>query len=232
MRFAPKLFLLLPTLMAALTACDSAKDGGDTTAPGPAAKPAIQVVARTVAIEKTIKGHSPGGGTEVESWSASDGQVYVVVTADLVHNKCAKGDKIETKNASLLIPGADQIAIAGGGATKRDVCVMCQPSEPLDCSGGSAEMRPFTFVFSVPKDADVPKAKLRYGGQESPLSDAKITDRRGNDKIDKQIQAKEQQIARLQKKLEGTGSVPAGKLILGEMAEIKQEIETLKSKRK
>jgi hypothetical protein len=232
MRFAPKLLVLLPALMAALMACDPPDKGGDTTGAGPAAKPATQVVVRSVTIEKTIKGRAPSGGVELESWSAMDGHVYTVVTADLVHNKCAPGDKIDTKNASLIVPGADQIAIAGGGATARDVCVMCQPSEPLNCSGGSAEMRPYTFVFSVSKDADVTKAKLRYQGQEAPLADAKLTDRRGNDKIDKQIQAKEQQIARLQKKLEGTGSVPAGKLILGEMAEIKQEIETLKSKRK
>ena len=93
-------------------------------------------------------------------------------------------------------------------------------------------MRPYTFVFSVPEDADVTKAKLRYGGGESALSDAKIADRRGNDEINQKIREKEQQIAQLQKKLENTGSVPAGKLILQEMDEIKREIEVLKGKRK
>ncbi|MBW2457888.1 MAG: hypothetical protein JRI68_25505 [Deltaproteobacteria bacterium] len=228
MRFSPLVLLLLPALMA----CDSSNKDGDPSSPTAAAKPAVVIVARDVTVEKTIQGHAPGGGVEEESWSAVDGEVYVVVTADLVHNQCAEGDKIEAKNATLLVPDKGEIKISGGGATLRDLCVMCQPSDALDCSGGSAEMRPYTFVFSVPEKTDVAKAKVRYGGGESPLSDAKIADRRGNDKINKQIRHKEIQIAGMQKKLENTGSVAGGKLILQEMDEIRREIEVLKNKRK
>jgi len=229
MRFFPVL-LLAPAM--ALLACDSDNKGGDTTVPTAAAKPAVVVVAREVTVEKTIKGHAPGGGVAEESWSATEGQVYAVVTADLVHNRCSPGDKIEAKNATLLVPGTDEVKVAGGGATLRDLCVMCQPSAPLDCSGGSAEMKPYTFVFSIPEKAEVAKIKLRYAGGESPLSDAKIADRRANDEVNQKIREKEKEIARLQKKLENTGSVSAGKLILQEIDEIKRDIEVLKSKRK
>ncbi len=228
MRFSPLLLLLLP----AVVACDPPKKDGDPASPTATAKPAVVVVAREVTAEKTIKGHAPGGGVDEESWSAVDGEIYVVVTADLVHNQCAKGDKIEAKNATLLIPDKGEMKVTGGGVTLRDLCVMCQPSAPLDCSGGSAEMRPYTFVFSVPDKTVVANAKLRYSGGESPLSDAKITDRRGNDEINKKIRHKEIQIAGLQKKLENTGSVSGGKLIIQEMDEIRREIEVLKNKRK
>lgn len=227
MRLSPLHLLLLPTLMA----CDASNKDGDPTSPTAAAKPAVVIVTRDVTVEKTVTGHAPGGGVEEESWSAVDGEVYVVVTADLVHNQCAKGDKLEAKNATLLVDKTE-ITVAGGGVNLRDLCVMCEPSDALDCSGGSAEMRPYTFVFSVPEKTDVAKAKVRYGGGESPLSDAKITDRRGNDEINKKIRHKEIQIAGLQKKLENTGSVSAGKLILQEMDEIRREIEVLKNKRK
>jgi len=227
--------LLAPVLCSLLSlpfGCDSPKtqEGGTTAAS--ASKPAVQVVVRAVELATTISRHAAAGGGEDESWSALEGKAYAVVTADLVHNQCAAGDKITTERASLVLAGGAKAETTGGGVSPDKLCVLCAASDAVDCRGGVAAMRPFTFVFSVPASADLSKAKLHYGDQQAPLSDAKIVDKRGNEKLDRQIQAKQDEIKALKKKLENTGSQSAGKIILSEIDAKKGEIAALEKQRK
>ncbi len=231
MRHAFLLPLVVTTTL--LAACDEPKGtGGEASASAAAAKPAIQVVVRRVSVQKKITGPPPVRGAEPETWTAFEGKIYAVVTADLVHNSCKEGDKLDAGKASLKLPDGGKAELKGGGANKDSLCVLCQPSEKLACSGGQAGMRPFTFIFSVPEKADVSKATLSYSGVESALSDGELTDRRGNDDLDREIEAKKQQLAVLKKKLENTSNTANGKIILGEMDVLKKKIEALEKKRR
>ena len=225
-RITLPLLLIVPLL-----GCDSPKDsGGSTPASAAAAKPSVEVVARSVGLLATITGNAPGAG-EKETWEALEGQMYAVVTAEIARNDCADGDKLSSAHASIIVD-KKTIKATGGGELADKLCVLCQAEEEKGCSGGAGPLKPFTFVFSIPKDADITKAKLRYKDSDAELSSAKLTDKRGNDEVNAEIKAKRAQIEKLKKKLENTGSIPKGKIILGEIEQIEKEIETLEGKRK
>jgi len=213
-----------------LLACNSPK-GGSETAPGAATKPGIDLVVRSVAIQKTIK-KGAVAGEEDERWDALDGKVYAIVTADIGLNSCTDGDKIDSRKASLLLDGGQPAATEGGGPNPEKLCVLCQPSESAGCRGGQAPLHRFTFVFSVPEKSDIGKAQLRYQDRDAPLSVADITDKRGNDELDKQIEEKEAKLKAMKKRLENTGSKADGEILIGEMDALKKESDTLKKKRR
>lgn len=225
----------VPTLLFALTmlpACDSAKQGGEAMPSAPA-RPAVELVVRNVALQETIKRQAPAGGAEEdESWDALDGKIYAIVTADIGLNDCADGDKLDSRKASLLLAGGQPAVAEGGGADPEKLCVLCQAVESAGCRGGQAPLRRFTFVFSVPASSDVSKAQLRYQDRDVPLSVAPITDKRGNDEIDQQIEAKQAKLDEMKKQLENTGNKADGAILIGEMEALKKEIETLKKKRR
>jgi hypothetical protein len=224
----------MPWLLALLAlACDSPPSTATAGTSTSSTRPPVQLVARTVEVQKTITGRSPGGGRDdEESWTADEGRKYVLVTVDLLHNQCAEGDRIAPKEASLVLAGTETAEVAGGGATRETVCVLCEPNVPVDCRGGQAPMRPYTFVFAVAESTDLTKAKLRYRGQDAELAVATITDKRGNEEIDRQIMEKKDEIARLKKELERTGSKSAGEVILQDIAERNRAIEELQKKRR
>jgi hypothetical protein len=213
-----------------LLSCDSKKDDA-APAPSAGSKPPIEVVARTVALQKTISRRAPSGGGEDESWDALDGQVYALVTTDIAHNACSEGDKIDIRKASLLLADGKPAAAVGGGLEPDEVCVLCQPSAPVSCSGGQSPLERFIFVFSVPQDADVKKIQLRYQDRDAALADAEIVDKRGNEEIDVKIAAKQEEIDKLRKELENTGNKSRGELILGQIEELQREIDVLKKKK-
>ena len=215
-----------------MLACDSKKEGGDTTASAASDRPAVEVVVRKVALQKTITKRAKAGGDDEESWDALDAQVYAIVTADVAHNACKDGDKIDIRKASIVLPGGKTSAAVGGGVSPEEVCVLCQASEPAGCSGGRAPLRAYTFVFSVPEKADVSKLSMRYEGREAALSGGEITDKRANDELDKQIKEKEEKLEAMKKELENTGNKADGEILLGEMAALKKEIDGLKAKRR
>jgi hypothetical protein len=214
-----------------LLACDSPKEsGGGSPTSAVAAKPSVEVVARSVGLLATLTGHAPGAG-EKETWEALEGQMYAVVKAEIARNDCADGDKLSSAHAALIV-GPQTIKATGGGEHEDKLCVLCQAEEQKGCRGGAGPLKPFTFVFSVPKDTDITKAKLRYKERDAELSSAKLTDKRGNDEVNAEIKGKRAQIEKLKKKLENTGSIPKGKIILGEIEQIEKEIEALEGKRK
>ena len=61
---------------------------------------------------------------------------------------------------------------------------------------------------------------------------ASSPDRRGNAELDKKIQDKADQLAKMRKQLENTGNKANGEILIGEMNEVKAEIEKLKAQRK
>jgi hypothetical protein len=230
-RLAPTLLLTIPLALTALAGCDSPKEssaGGATSTA--AAKPSVEIVARSIGLLATLTGTAPGAA-ERETWEAFEGQMYAVVTAQVVRNDCVDGDKLNSAHGAIVID-KKTIKATGGGESEDKLCVLCEAKEEKGCSGGVGPLKSFTFVFSVPKDADVSKAQLRYKDAEASLSSAKVTDKRGNDEVNAEIKAKREQIEKLKKKLENTGSVPKGKIILGEIDQIEKEIENLQNKRK
>jgi len=192
----------------------------------------VQVVVRKVSIQKTITGKPPARGEDPETYTALDGKVYAVVTAEIAHNDCKDGEQIDSKQASLTLDGKPGGEVQGGGETPEELCVLCQAKTSAGCSGGRAKLKPFTFVFAVDEKADVNKAVLQYEGADAELSVAEITDRRGNEEIEAQIADKREQIAAMKKKLENTGNVARGKIIEGEIEAIEKEIADLKAKMK
>jgi hypothetical protein len=229
-RISGLLLSILPFALSALTGCDTPSETGASTTSAAAARPAIEVVARQVSLVATLTGNAPGA-SEKETWEALDGQMWVVVTAEVARNECADGDKISSAHASLIVD-KKTIKATGGGETEGKLCVLCQAEEPKGCSGGSSGLKPFSFVFSVPKDADTSKAVLRYKDRDAALSGAKVIDKRGNDEVNAEIKGKHAQIEKLKKTLENTGSIPKGKIILGEIEQIEKEIEALENRRK
>jgi len=219
-------------VVSTLLACDPPTEGGGGTSTPTSTRPPIELVVRAVELQMTVTRRGSAGGGEDESWTALEGKMYAVVTAEVAHNRCEDGEKIDTKEASLLLPGNEKAEVVGGGATLEKLCVLCQATEPLNCSDGQAPLRPFTFVFSVAKSVDVSKGQLRYRGKDAELSVVAISDKRGNDALDVQIKEKEQAVAMLRKKLENTGSISEGKIIIGEMDELKRQIDELKKKRR
>ena len=217
----------LALLLLAVTpvACDTPKQGGDGAPSASAAQSAVDVVVRKVSLQKTVARRA-SGGDEGESWTAFDGQVYAVVFTDIVHNQCAEGDEVSMKQASLLLDGKP-IETSGGGVDLQSVCLLCEAKKSAECSGGQSPMRPFVFVFSVPKEADVTKATLRYRGKDAPLSVAEISDLRGDEKTEEKVKELRERVVTLRKKLENTHSIPAGKLIEDEIAEVEADIKKL-----
>jgi hypothetical protein len=215
-----------------MLACDSKKEGGDTTASAATDRPAVEVVVRKVALQKTITKRAKAGGDDEESWDALDEQVYAIVTTEIAHNGCKDGDKIDIRKASIVLPGGKSSAAVGGGTSPEEVCVLCQASEPAGCSGGRAPLKSYTFVFSVPEKADASKLSMKYDGREAALSGGEITDKRGNDELDKQIKEKEEKLAAMKKELENTGSKTSGEILISEMEALKKEIDALKAKRR
>ncbi len=221
MRYALLPLLLVPTLLA----CDSSSKDGDGSKGASSSAPAIQLVVRTATVQKSLTGRSPESSQE-ESWTAFDGKVYVVVTADLVHNQCKKGDKLEADQGVLLISDKVKAEAVGGGDKLASVCVLCEPSVVLDCGGGQAPMRPYTFVFEVAEKADVSKAKLRYRGHEAELAKGTIRDKRGNEKLNAEIKTKRAKVTALRKKLLNTAD-DSGKLIQEEIKQLEKDIKKL-----
>jgi hypothetical protein len=220
-------------LVLSLAACDSEKEGGGAAPTAEAtARPSVQIVVRKVSIQKTVTGEPPARGEDPETYTALDGKVYAVVTADIAHRDCKAGEQIDSKLASLTIDGKPGGEVQGGGETPEKLCILCQAKVDAGCSGGAAKLKPFTFVFSVDEKAAVDEAVLQYKGQEAKLGVAEITDRRGNEKIEAEIAQKREQIAAMKKKLENTGNVARGKIIEGEIAAIEKEIEDLEAKMK
>lgn len=230
-----RLIALLPLLILAFAACDDPKKEDAAGGPEPSAaeaKPSVQVVVRKVAIQKTITGKPPARGEDPETYTALEGKVYAVVTAEIAHNDCKDGEEIDSKQASLELDGKPAGEVQGGGETPEDLCILCQAKAPSGCSGGRAKLKPFTFVFAVDDKADVKTAVLKYKGADAKLEVAEITDRRGNEEIEAQVAEKREQIAAMKKKLENTGNVARGKIIEGEIAAIEKEIADLEAKMK
>ncbi|MCA9624880.1 MAG: hypothetical protein KC731_37910 [Myxococcales bacterium] len=220
-------------LLSSVTACDSPKESAtETPSAAATSRPAIELVARKVSIDQTLKTEPQGGGDEMEEHPALEGKVWVVVTADIAHNDCQEGEEIDSKLASLVLDGKPAGEVQGGGESPEKICVLCQAKVKAGCSGGRANLRPFTFVFAVDAKADVKNATLQYKGREAKLSVAEINDRRGNDEINAKIAEKKAQVAEMKKKLEGTGNVSKGHIIEGEIAEIEREIKELEESRK
>jgi phosphoribosylanthranilate isomerase len=228
MRFSAALIVLMAT---STWGCDSPKEGGGSeAAPSAASKPAVSLVVRSVALQKTIS--PPGKSDEDDSFSALDGKVYALVTADVALNSCADGEKVDSKLASIELAGGAKGEVVGGGLKPENVCVLCQATSEDACSGGSTQLAPFTFVFQVPEDADMSKAQMAYKDAKAPLSDGKLTDRRGNDELEEKIKAKKEQLAQMKKTLENTGTKARGELLIGEMEVLEKEIKDLEAKRK
>jgi hypothetical protein len=227
--FAPCLCLAL-----SIAACDSPKEsaaGGAASATA-TARPAVQLVVRTVSLQKTVTAAPEPGVDEAETFTALAGKVYAVVSADIAHNDCKDGDTVDSKLASLIVDGKPAGEVQGGGEDATRLCVLCQAKAPSGCSGGRAKLRPFTFVFAVDEKADMKKAMLRYKGADAKLEVAEITDRRGNEELDGKIAEKREQIAAMKKKLENTGNVSRGHIIEGEIQSIENEIKELEAKKK
>ncbi|MEQ9322762.1 MAG: hypothetical protein RIF41_26590 [Polyangiaceae bacterium] len=229
-----RLLPLLPLLILTFAACDDPKKEDPSAGPttSAAAKPAVQVVVRTVAIQKTVAGKPPARGEDPETYTALEGKVYAVVSAEIAHNDCKDGEEIDSKQASLEIDGKPAGEVQGGGETPEELCILCQAKAPSGCSGGRAKLKPFTFVFAVDEKADVKTAILKYKGADAKLEVAEVTDRRGNEEIEAQIAEKREQIAAMKKKLETTGNVARGKIIEGEIGAIEKEIADLEAKMK
>ena len=224
-------FLAASLLVASLVSgCEESSQEQASPAASAKSGPDINLVVRTVELKKNMKTRPVEGTGDDESWTAVDGKIYAIVTADLAHNACKAGDKIETSKAALTTPEGE-IKPVGGGSTLDKLCVQCQPTEDLDCNNAS-RLRPYTFLFEVGENSDVKKAKLTYRGQESALSSAKIKDSRGNDEISQKIAQKQAQIDQLKKKLENTSNVANGKVIQSEMAALQKEIDTLEKQKK
>jgi hypothetical protein len=222
---AMRAYLLGLLIAAAPLACDSPKGGGDDAPSAAAAKSPVEVVVRKVTLQKTVR-RPAAGGEEGESWTALDGQVYAVVTTDILHNQCAEGDEVSMRQASLLLDGKP-VEAAGGGGDLSTLCLLCEAKKSAECSGGTAPMRPFVFIFSVPKDADVSKAVLRYREKDAPLSVAEVSDLRADEKTEAKVKELREKIVVLRKKLENTSSIPAGKLIEDEIHELEAQIKKL-----
>ncbi len=209
-----------------LPGCDEPNKGAaETEAATGEAKPPVEIVVRSVSVQRTVDGKD-----KEQSWSAIEGKVFVVVTTDVAHNRCEEGDKIDSKEAALEVSGDDKPESVGGGAKSDELCVLCQATDAVACSGGFARMRPFTFVFQVDEKADVANAKLRYRGAEAELSKAKIADRRGNAELEAQIEAKKAQLAKMKKELENTGNKASGEILISEMKALEAEIASLEAK--
>ncbi len=211
-----------------LVACD---EGEQPTAAGPAvgsSRPAIDLVVRTVGIKKNMSTRPVDGKGEDDAWTAIDGKVYALVKVDMAHNACKEGDQLETSKALLKTPEGEVKPI-GGGARDDQLCMQCQPSEKLDCAA-AARLSPYTFIFEVDEKSDIAKAELHYGEQKAPLSVAKVTDSRGNDALNQEIEAKKAELDKLKKELENTSNIANGKVIQSEMERIRKEIEALEKK--
>lgn len=208
-----------------LPGCEEPKKDADETVAPAEGKPPVEVVVRSVSVQRTVEGKDKD-----QSWSALEGKVFVVVTTDVAHNSCDEGDKIDSKEAALKVDGDDKPESVGGGAKAEELCVLCQATDAVSCSGGFARMRPFTFVFQVDEKADVANAKISYRGAEAELGKAKITDRRGNAELEAQIEAKKQQLVKMKKELENTGNKASGEILISEMKALEREIATLEEK--
>jgi hypothetical protein len=78
----------------------------------------------------------------------------------------------------------------------------------------------------------VDKTQLRYKERDAALAGVKVTDKRGNADLDKEIAAKKAQLDEMRKKLENTSNMASGQIIESEMAQLKAEIAALEAKRK
>ncbi len=210
--------------------CDESDKGGAATAALASARPAIDLVVRTVEIRKSMTTPPVGGQGDDDEWTAVDGKVYAIVTVDLAHNDCQKGDKIETSKAVLSAPEG-KIQPVGGGPKLDKLCVQCQPSEALDCNTAS-RLRPFTFIFEVGENTDVEKTTLGYRDRTAPLSVAKHSDMRANDAIGEEIAAKKAELTKLRKSLENTSNLANGRVLQSEMDRVRKEIAALEKKKK
>lgn len=218
-------FLCAP--LSLVTACDETAASGPDT-PAASARPPVEIVVRTVNIKKNMTTRPVGGQGDDEKWTAIDGKVYAIVTVDIAHNNCKAGDKIETSKASLKAPEGE-VKPVGGGSKDDKLCVQCQPTEELDCNT-AGRLRPYTFIFEVDEKGDVKKANLHYAGRDAPLAVARVTDSRANEAVAKEIEAKQEELSQLKKKLENTSNIANGKVIQSEMDRINKEIQALEKK--
>jgi hypothetical protein len=221
---------IAPLCLLALFACDSAKDDAATS--GAAADlPPLTMAVNTVALRAILTHQPPAGSAdEVQSWLPKDGEMFAVVKAEIGHNQCKDGDRLEGKDVSLSI-GADKFAPVGGGPTDKLICVDCAISEKLTCEAGRSAASAHFYVFALQADADVAKASFKYRDMEQPLASATISDKRDDDQIDIKIKAKRDEIAAMKKKLENMPSESAGRLVLAEIEEIEATIAELEKKK-
>jgi hypothetical protein len=229
MRYAARLCTALAAITALAGCPESTKEGADLPTAG-SARPAVELVVRTVNIKKNMTTRAADGKGDDDEWTAVDGKVYAIVTFDIAHNDCKAGEKIETSKA-VLVAGGDKIQPVGGGPNLDKLCVQCQPSEALDCDTAS-RLRPYTIIFEVDEKADVSKTKLTYRDREVPLDVAKLSDSRANDAVGDEIEAKKAELTQLRKKLENTSNLANGKVIQSEMDRIRKEILVLEKKKK
>ena len=207
--------------------CDETSKESSDVPGASSARPAIDLVVRTVELKKNMSTRPVDGKGADDEWTAIDGKIYAIVTADMAHNACKAGDKIETSKASLTMGGA-KIAPVGGGPNLDKLCVQCQPTEALDCNNAS-RLRPYTFIFEVDEKGDVSKATLAYHDKEAALGVAKLTDSRANDEVTAEIDVKKAELAQLKK---NTSNMANGQVIQSEMERIRKEIAALESKKK
>jgi hypothetical protein len=219
-------------LLLVFCACDSAKEGTEgTAAPAASARPPVEIVVRAVELQKSMTTPPVEKGGEAEEWTAGEGKTYAIITAELAHNACKDGDTLDTALASLVLPGGATEKALGGGAKPEALCVQCAPKEKLDCAT-AGRLRPFTFLFEIPEATEVDKTQLRYKERDAALAGVKVTDKRGNADLDKEIAAKKAQLDEMRKKLENTSNMASGQIIESEMAQLKAEIAALEAKRK
>lgn len=228
MRCAAKILMLLPLLVA----CDSSTDGVDTASAAPADLPPLTVTLREVRLHGIVTHQPPAGSSnEVESWAPEEGEMFVIVKAELGHNKCTDGEHLEGKDASLTIDGK-KIEHVGGGPTERLLCVGCLVNDKISCENDRGSSSPYYFIFGVADGADVSKGTFKYRDKEVPLSGAKIDDLREQDTVDIKIKARRDEIKKLKKKLENMPSESAGRLVLADIEEIKATIRELEKKKR
>jgi hypothetical protein len=79
------------------------------------------------------------------------------------------GAKVVTTDANLILPSGRRMEAIGGGSSGRtDLCVNCRIVASTICEDGASFE--FFFVFPVPADVDLEKARLDFRREVLPLS--------------------------------------------------------------